>query len=355
MNRRRILTALGGALPASIAGCLGGGDGRDDAGDGPAEGRSSSDRISRGTPADGTGDASSLGPVYLASVKDGRTAALSSLLDRVDPNLDGQRVAVKANFNSADPFPASTHPDTLDGILTHLGDADVVLAERSGMGETRTVLEALGILDLATQRGVEVTVLDALEPSRWSRVRPPESHWREGFLLPDVFTEADDVVQTCCLKTHRYGGHFTMSLKNSVGMVAETDPETGHDYMQELHTAGHQREKIAEINTAYEPAFVVMDGVAGFSHGGPASGKLIDPGVLLASRDRVALDAAGVAILRSFGTTAEVSQGPVFDQTQIARAVELGLGAAGPQAVELVAVDADAEPTVDSIRTQLGE
>jgi len=36
-----------------------------------------------------------------------------------------------------------------------------------------------------------------------------------------TFLEAEKVVQTCCLKTHRFGGHFTLSLKNSVGLVAK--------------------------------------------------------------------------------------------------------------------------------------
>ena len=30
--------------------------------------------------------------------------------------------------------------------------------------------------------------------------------------------DADALVMACCLKTHRYGGHFTLSLKNGVGL-----------------------------------------------------------------------------------------------------------------------------------------
>ena len=32
--------------------------------------------------------------------------------------FSGSRVALKANYNSADPFPASTHIDTLDAICS---------------------------------------------------------------------------------------------------------------------------------------------------------------------------------------------------------------------------------------------
>jgi uncharacterized protein (DUF362 family) len=79
-----------------------------------------------------------------------------------------------------------------------------------------------------------------------------------------------------------------------------------------------------------------MDAVEAFADGGPDRGRVIRPGVVLASADRVAIDAVGVAILRLFGTTREVSQGRVFEQAQIARAVELGLGAVRPEAIEII-------------------
>jgi uncharacterized protein (DUF362 family) len=167
--------------------------------------------------------------------------------------------------------------------------------------------------------------------------------------------EADAIVSTCCLKTHRFGGHFTMSLKNSVGMVAKHDPADRYNYMYELHGSPYQRLMIAEINAAYRPHFVIMDGIKGFSRGGPEAGTLIEPGLMLASNDRVALDAAGVAILRIYGTTPEVSTGHVFQQEQIARAAELGLGAKGPDEMEVIPVNDEAEDMCDRIVSELHE
>ena len=86
-----------------------------------------------------------------------------------------------------------------------------------------------------------------------------------------MLAEAEAIVQTCCLKTHQYGGHFTLSLKNSVGLV----PRVGYNYMNELHSSSHQRQLIAEINTAYSPDLVVLDGVEAFVEGGPATGKKV--------------------------------------------------------------------------------
>jgi uncharacterized protein (DUF362 family) len=84
--------------------------------------------------------------------------------------------------------------------------------------------------------------------------------------------------------------------------------------------------------------------------GGPARGEHVSPEVVLAGTDRVAIDAVGVALLRYFGTTADVTHGPIFQQEQIARAVELGLGVDSPHKIELITEDADSAAYAEQIR-----
>lgn len=261
-----------------------------------------------------------------------------------------KNVVLKPNFNSADPAPGSTHNDTLRSLvlaLQEMGAKRITLAERSGPGDsTRTVMQKKGISSLAQELGFDIVNLEKAEPEAWSKIQPEASHWREGFLFPRIYLEAESIVQTCCLKTHAYGGHFTLSLKNSVGLV----PLAGYPYMKELHSSPHQRQMIAEINTAYSPDLVIMDGVEAFVDGGPAQGTRVDAGVMLASTDRVAIDAVGVAILRLLGTTSEVSHGPIFAQEQIARAAELGLGVSSAGQIELVTKDAESQAFAEKAR-----
>jgi uncharacterized protein (DUF362 family) len=127
-------------------------------------------------------------------------------------------------------------------------------------------------------------------------------------------------------------------------------PRIGYPYMNQLHTSPYQRQMIAEINTAYSPDLVVLDGVEAFVDGGPARGRRIPAEVLLAGNDRVAIDAVGVAMLRFLGTTPEVSQGPVFQQDQIARAAELGLGVKSPDQIQIVTGDAESETMAGKLR-----
>jgi uncharacterized protein (DUF362 family) len=272
-----------------------------------------------------------------------RIAGVEKALALLEINpVKGKQLFLKPNLNSADPAPGSTHPDTLSSLvqaLQAMGAERITVGDRSGMGQTRAVMEQVGLFEMAEELGFETLVFDELDDEEWAPQQPPGSHWQQGFALPRPVLEADGIVQTCCLKTHRFGGHFTLSLKNSVGLAAKRIPGQDYNYMTELHGSTHQRRMIAEINAAYRPDLVVLDGVEAFVEGGPDRGKRVQANVILAGTDRVAIDAVGVAILRHFGTTPAVSQGPIFEQEQLARAVELGLGVAEPRQIELVTGD----------------
>jgi uncharacterized protein (DUF362 family) len=230
-----------------------------------------------------------------------------------------------------------------------MGALKITVAERSGPPDTRMVMEQKGIFTLAKELDFGVVNLQESDKDSWTLVRPPDSHWRNGFLFAKAYRGAECIVVTCCLKTHGYGGHFTMSLKCAVGMV----PRTGYSYMTELHGSPDQRRMIAEINTAFKPDLIVMDGVNAFVNGGPDEGRRVRAGVILAGSDRVAMDAVGVAILRHLGTTPEVSRGPIFQQEQIARAVELRLGVASPQKISFVTGDEESRAFAEKIRASL--
>lgn len=286
---------------------------------------------------------------------DGIARALA-LLDYSPPQ--GGSVFLKPNFNSGDPTPGSTHNDTLTALVRALqagGAGRITVGDRSGSASTRPSMERKGIFELAQELDFDALVFDEMGADDWVMISGEGNHWQRGYAVARPVIEADSVVQTCCLKTHRYGGHFTLSLKNSVGLVAKTVPGDDYNYMSELHSSPFQRQMIAEINTAYRPDLVVLDGVLAFVDGGPAEGKLAETEVILAGVDRVAIDAVGVALLRHHGTTREVRRGAIFEQEQIARAVELGLGVTGPEEIELLTDDAESATYAAEIRQLLLE
>jgi uncharacterized protein (DUF362 family) len=294
--------------------------------------------------------------VYIVETSDRAKSIRMLLREFEDIDFQDKTVALKANFNSADPYPASTHLDTLEALVGYLHEArasNVTLAERSGMGSTRAVLESKGAYDLGERLGFDVISLDDLGVDGWEKIEADWLSWRDGFYIAKVFREADRVIQTCCLKTHRFGGHFTMSLKNSVGLIAKSVPGDRHDYMRELHSSPKQRIMIGEINAFYDVDLVVMDAVEAFVTSGPDTGDVVRPRLMLASRDRVALDAVGVAILRSYGSTRDVMEGKVFELDQIRRAAEIGVGASSVEDIGLVPLNDGAVEKAEEINDYL--
>jgi uncharacterized protein (DUF362 family) len=284
-----------------------------------------------------------------------RTAGVSRAIDLLQlPRFHQKDIFIKPNFNSADTPPGSTHMDMLAALvrkLRGLGAGPLTLGDRSGMGNTREVMDAKGAFKLAQELDVKAIIFDDLNPDDWHRAQG--AHWQRGFALPQPVLNAGAIVQTCCLKTHRYGGHFTLSLKNSVGLAAKFVPDDPYNFMHELHSSPNQRRMIAEINAAYKPELVVLDGVEAFVTGGPDTGRNVAAQVILAGTDRVAIDAVGVALLRYYGTTPEVSRGSIFEQEQIARAVELKLGAGSAEQIELVTGDRESAEYAKNIRAVL--
>ncbi|MEW5901307.1 MAG: DUF362 domain-containing protein [Acidobacteriota bacterium] len=304
----------------------------------------------------GAGLAASLGAsekTGIAVVKaSNRETGIKEAIKLLDiPPMKGKTVFLKPNFNTADPFPASTHNDTLSALVRDIkarGAAGITVGERSGPPPTQDVMEDKGIPALAKELGFDVLNFEDLPESEWISVDVPGSHWTEGLYLPKPLLEAEYIVSTCCLKTHQYGGVFTMSLKLSVGA-------TPKKLMRGLHRSPDQRKMIAEINAGYAPKLIVMDALEAFVDGGPSSGKKAQADVIVAGTDRVAVDAVGVAILKELGSNEAIMTTKIFDQEQIKRAAELGLGVAGPQQVELLASDETSRQYVAKLRTILDQ
>jgi len=251
--------------------------------------------------------------------------------------IAGKRVVLKPNFNSADPGPAGTHDDTLTQLVAELRDRDareITVGESSGPQGTTAVLEAKGTRDLGRDHGFGVVDFDELPDTGWAHFRPAGTHWPDGFHLPRMVAEAEYLVSTCCLKTHGFGGVFTMSLKLAVGL-------THRSVRRGMHRSPDMRRMIAELNQGYAPDLIVLDGLEAFTDGGPSSGTMKRANLFLAGTDRVAVDAVGLAALKELGSNDVIMETPIFAQEQIARAVEVGLGAAGPGDIELVSDDTE--------------
>jgi uncharacterized protein (DUF362 family) len=274
--------------------------------------------------------------VSLVKTRD-RESGIARAINLLDFNpIGGKDVLIKPNFNTADRYPASTHNDTLTSLIQKLkamGAKGIAIGERSGPPDTDDVMKEKGIYRLCQEHDVRVINFEDLAEAEWVRFQPKGSHWRNGFRVAKPIVDSSCIVSTCCLKTHGYGGVFTMSLKLSVGV-------TNKQNMMELHSSFlSMRKMIAEINTSYRPALIVMDGIDVFVDKGPSHGPMKQADVILAGTDRIAIDTVGIAVLKILGSNRDIMGKKIFEQEQISRAVELGLGISSPEDIEIIADD----------------
>ena len=287
--------------------------------------------------------------VVLVSTKD-RIYGVNKSLELLGINpVKGKNVIFKPNFNTADPPPASSSMETVKQLIVKLkemGAKSITVAERSGPAKTAETFEKKGLNKLAKELDFKIVNLDEVSKEEYVLKQSDNSHWKNGFLFAKIYDDAECIVETCCLKTHMYGGNFTLSLKNAVGMVNKKN-------MRELHASKHQRKMIAEINAVYKPDLIIIDGIVSFVDRGPMEGTRKDANVFVSGTDKVAIDAVGVALLRILGTTPEVTNGPIFEQSQIKRAVELGIGITSPNDIEFITDSEDSKNLVEKIKEKL--
>jgi uncharacterized protein (DUF362 family) len=252
-------------------------------------------------------------------------------LDFIDP---GSTVLVKPNVNSDDPPPATTSPAVLSAVIAALRErrpARIIVGDRSVYwGDTLEYMKTTGIYDAARLAGAEVV---DLEQAGWAQARPRgASSWGRAIKVSKLAREADYIVSLPVIKAHKIA-RFSLGLKNTLGMVSPADRlDKLHEHNYEEPAFGNM---VAEANLILKPDIIVMDGTSVMVRGGPFFGDTFSPGLVVASRDIVANDVVGLAIMKALGTKAEIQENSPWDQPQIRRAGELGLGAQGPADIEL--------------------
>jgi len=230
----------------------------------------------------------------------------------------GDRVLVKPNFNSADPYPGSTDLVFLRAVLEILLEAGarVTVGESSGgiWRPTRNVLQKLGMFELVRDLGVELVAFED-RADDWVRIKI-DGDYLSAVSMPRSAYEADKIVYLPCMKTHRIA-RFSGALKLAVGLMHPGERRALH--------ARHLEQKVAEISLCWQPDLIVMDGRKAFVSGGPDTGQLAEPGLMLASGDLVAIDVEAMKVLLSYEGKNKLVADP-WQSPQIVTALKHGLG-----------------------------
>jgi uncharacterized protein (DUF362 family) len=230
----------------------------------------------------------------------------------------GDVVLLKPNFNTADPNPASTSIDFLKCVtelVYSCGAKIVMIGDSSTMSlNTRKVMKELGVFELENmETPPRIYVFDE---RNWVKKTIPGAKYLKTVSVSEYLDKADKLILLPNLKTH-FVAKFTGSLKLSVGFMKPLQRVGLH--------IGHTQEKVAELNKIINPDLVIMDARKCFINKGPAEGEIREPGLILASKDRVSIDVEGMKVIQGFSGNSLRGVDP-WELPQIRRALELGIG-----------------------------
>lgn len=312
-----------------------------------------------------------------------RAVRLAGGMDFIQP---GQTVLIKPNVTGALKSPTTTNPEVLYAtikLVAERGPKRIIVADRSFSAlfvettpKTIDVMRKVGHLDAVNQAISDVkapVVAVGLEDAaaefeqlgkprdtpHWRRIKPPgAAHWPNGFELAELLFAVDHVINVPVIKTH-FQAWFTMSMKAFVGMSHHRTRKEFHstfsfndlsdqkrtrrrrgikeDPAREVAEVTPLVNRIAELNLGLTPALNILDGSTCFVFGGPSHGDTASPKVVVASRDRIAADATGVAVLKSLGTEERLQNRSVWDTPFLQHGIKIGLGVDRPEKINLKA------------------
>jgi len=235
--------------------------------------------------------------------------------------VKNRSVLIKPNAESRFPYPATTNPEVATAVaslFTEAGAGEVVVSDMSNLIylPTSKTLKKLGIKDLAEKAGAGVSSFD---DGPWRKIKTQSGHILPSFLAAYDLLKFDRLVSIPSIKTHARAV-YSGALMNVVGGL---HPRS----RLELFRLNQLEEAVAEVASLVQPDLVVVDGTKSMVSGGPNRGEVVETNLVAASGDSVAADVFGLSVVKGFGRWRWVTQKSVWEQRQIKRAVELGLGA----------------------------
>ena len=210
------------------------------------------------------------------------------LLGGLDAVLGSARsVLVKPNLlkpASADSA-VTTHPAVISAVLRALAEAggyEVSYGDSPGHDSGEKVLGGIGMLDPAMAHGAKLAPM-----LKEKKCVFPEGLTAKEFFFAQEVPETDCVINVCKMKTHALMT-VTGAVKNPFGLICGARKPMMHVlYPEEGAFAG----MLADIHRAVPIPLHIMDAVVAMEGNGPGSGDPVPMGLILMSRDPVAIDA----------------------------------------------------------------
>jgi len=219
-------------------------------------------------------------------------AAITSALDEVncvEALSRFNRVIVKPNIVNSSAPPVTTDVRCVMAVIAYMKErleAEIVLAEGSGEGNTLSNFLANGYGKIMERFGVKLVDLDSQPVRRYAN--PAAAEFKEIYLPENL--EGAGLVSVPPAKDHTITT-VTLGLKNMVGCLPAKHYGGYWSYKKSKIHAVDEHQAIADLMLYVRPHLTVIDACQGLS-GGHLSGRVPDPplGKIVAGTDVLAVD-----------------------------------------------------------------
>lgn len=300
-----------------------------------------------------------------------RAAELAGGLELIQP---GQTVFIKINAVSdrAIGTPGIRTSNEMIGAVVRLvktrNPGRIIVGDRSArqFPNSMQVFQNAGIEQAALDAGADeiyAAPSPEADPDAWTLLQPTdyETSWSSagGILCMRRILEADHLINVPTCKNHRYA-LFSLSMKNFMGAIGDSSRDPIHFGDSIGGNFGPIGRDMAILNQPFSPLLNILDANTALINGGPqgdsADAVRVSPGLVLASRDRIALDAAAVSLIKLELSRTDVPQPDASHETLLAtnawsfpQIIEAGLRGIGATRATDVDLTFDDVPDADAL------
>ena len=212
----------------------------------------------------------------------------------------GQTVVLKPNVFCPRPAPTTTDPRVVVAVgqlAREAGAGRVIVAEGRSVSTARyrkdhnTTAECFlvtGMAQAVHRAGFDIVYL---EDDTFREVTVPGADLLRTARVPQTILDADVLINLPVMKIHSLT-LVTLAVKNLHGVVSDHDKIFQHCYREYALAR-----KLTDILRLRKPDLNLLDGLVGQEADHAADGRPVEMGLIVASRDAVALDAVAGAIM----------------------------------------------------------
>ncbi|MHA1596098.1 MAG: DUF362 domain-containing protein [Candidatus Asgardarchaeia archaeon] len=255
--------------------------------------------------------------VYFSKTEDRKNFIRKVLEIFYEDFKDAKKIFIKPNLVSIEPYPTTTHPETLDCILEFLTDVgkDAVVGDGPAFDfkDKRRIFLEHPLVKVAEK--YEIPFLNLYEHDM--KVLRSERGYK--IKLSTVPLRYDYIISLPILKTHSVC-KITCALKNVIGYFSKRERIMIHVGLKNINRAIAEANSIIKTNLHIVDAINTMVRAQEMRHGG----KPAYLGYMFAGKDPVALDSFGLSMIKR--VDAELSGLKPMDILHLRYSHEIGLG-----------------------------